>query len=152
MKSKSDTLSARDLQKKQPRKLTVAAVALELRVSNETVRKRLRDANIDPKAPITWREILRAWLGDPVMARTRRATAEAEVLELKAARMRGELMDRQEAEVMVRGWLGPVRELLVAVPDEMAARCNPADPEHARLQLVEWRDRALRTMGGGVPC
>ena len=69
---------------------------------------------------------------------------------LKARREEGELVDLTEVEALLREWLWPVRELLLATPDEMAARVNPADPEHARAQLDEWMRRAFRVLRGKV--
>jgi phage terminase Nu1 subunit (DNA packaging protein) len=112
--------------------------------------KRLKAAGYEIERGRKWtaREVFTACLGDPVLARTRRAMAEADVLELKAGQMRGELVSREAVQVMVSGWLLPIREALVSMPDEMSARVNPPDPIHARAQLVEWRDRTMRVLGG----
>jgi hypothetical protein len=130
-------------------KLTIQGVAQELGVNRETLRKRLLAIDVKPDSPtLRWREVFTAWIGDKSAALTRRQMAEAELMELKAARMRGDMLLRDEAEAMVRSWLGPLRDVLVACPEELAARLNPSDPEHARSHLMDWRDRALRVMGG----
>jgi hypothetical protein len=123
------------------RELGVDAITLSKRLTREGLA-------VGPGETYDTCTIFRSWVGNRDEALARRANAEAELTELQAAEKRGEVMDRPTAEGLIRSWLLPVRELLVACPEELAARLNPSDPEHARVHLIEWRDRALRIMGG----
>jgi hypothetical protein len=68
---------------------------------------------------------------------------------LAVARARGELLSVQEAREAFGGVLLDVRKLIDALPSALAAKVNPADVDHARMLLDDWRKAALRTLHRG---
>lgn len=80
-------------------------------------------------------------LGD---ARMRKMEAEIRLLEIEEKERLRQLVPVEDAQQIIRLALLPFRDALVGMPDALAARCNPADPEHARIALEEWRTRVMR--------
>lgn len=67
------------------------------------------------------------------------------------ARKAGELISFDEVQKHYAECLLPIRQRLLALPSEAAARCNPSDPEFARRALLEWSDEALRMIREQLP-
>ena len=64
--------------------------------------------------------------------------ARAENAELDLAERRGDLISTAEMLDAIRECALPIRQRLDALPAEMAARCNPTDPQLAREALDRW--------------
>jgi hypothetical protein len=77
---------------------------------------------------------------------TRRDKAQADLLELQRRQREGELVTMNEARGVIRQYLGPMRDILVAAPMALAARVNPSDPELARMQLETWSEDNMRKL------
>jgi hypothetical protein len=89
--------------------------------------------------------------GDPFReARTREANARAEMIELKQREAEGELIPLDKLREEIARTDGVVRQLVDALPAEMQDRCNPGDPELARLALDDWRLRFIAAVGANV--
>lgn len=80
-------------------------------------------------------------LGD---ARMRKMEAEIRLLEIEEKEKLGQLVPVEDAKQILRLALLPFRDKLVGMPEALASRCNPADPEHARIALEEWRSQVMR--------
>ena len=104
----------------------------------EAVRK-WREANLNPSNNAKHGESLH----DAKLAKT---LVETRILELEEKIKKAEMIPTGDAENLIRAALMPLRDALVGLPDAMASRCNPADPEHARIALEEWRTATMRTV------
>lgn len=98
--------------------------------------------NIDPKK-VTASVSTGAPLTD---ARLRKMDAEIRLLELEEKEKLRQLVPIEEAHEVIRMALMPFRDSLVGMPDSLASRCNPADPDHARLALEAWRNQIMKQM------
>ena len=79
-------------------------------------------------------------------AKLAKTQVETRLLLLEEKIKKGEMIPTGDAESLIRAALMPLRDALVGLPDAMASRCNPADPEHARIALEEWRTATMRTV------
>jgi len=127
------------------RTLTLTEAAREFRTTRETVKRRLRAAEVNLE-PERWSifAIHSAMVGDMSAERIRKTRAEADLLELDRRAREKELVSMDEAREVVRAFLTPARELLLSAPSALAARVNPSDPELARLELQDWVDNGVR--------
>lgn len=61
-----------------------------------------------------------------------------------------DLIVRAEVDVELRRALMPCRQRFLALPNECAHLCNPADPTFARDALTRWVDDALRIVKSDI--
>jgi hypothetical protein len=77
-------------------------------------------------------------------ARRRKEIAEAKIAEAEAQQLDDGWVAMPQVEEWVVGRLLPVRQRLISLPADVCARCNPSDPELARVALQEWSDETLK--------
>lgn len=130
-------------------KWSTTQAASEFGVSVETVKRGLRAMNVEVVKGNRYstKQIYAAIAGDFKLERTRSERAKANLMELEELELRKELVKMDEAEGYVRKRLMPVREAWMSMPIVLAARCNPSDPELARLALQDWCDEKMRLCG-----
>lgn len=68
-------------------------------------------------------------------------TLHSQVLKLREAHKI--TITTQAAQSTFTGFLARLRGLIDSMPGALAAKVNPADPDHAREQLERWRDESL---------
>lgn len=73
-------------------------------------------------------------------------------LALKRTRLErdGVLVELAEVQRLYGEALMPIRQRLLALPNEAASRCNPTDPECARRALQLWLDDSLPMIRAGI--
>lgn len=60
---------------------------------------------------------------------------------IDAEMKRGVLCTVDEAKKMIGNVLGAMRIILIAMPESLSHRVNPADPDHARKELQDWLEK-----------
>lgn len=127
-------------------KLTLHAGAVEFGVSRETLARRLREADHDPKpdAEYSVKEIHEALSGNLMMAKARRENAEADKAQIEAEIAKKTVIPRDDVVTFIRESFAPVREQVMTLEGSMSALCNPSDPEHCRQHLQAWVDQFLK--------
>jgi hypothetical protein len=123
---------------------TLLRAAEEFGVSRETIRRGLRMRGIEKTDGFTTREMFVAIAGDWDFEHTRRERAEADKAEVDAAVAKKTHVPYEDVAGFIRETFAPLREKIVAMPNRLAALCNPTDPEHARKHLESFRDEFLR--------
>ena len=143
-RSTKETISAR--------RMTLFEAAHEFAVSRTTLRRRIQAAQLPlgDGELYTIAQIHQALVGAKEAEQIRKLAAEADILELERAEKRGDLVPMAEAEAMVRDAHMPVRQRLLALPAEEAARCNPTDPHVARESLDRWVNDMLPVIRFGI--
>jgi len=136
-------------------KWTLETAAREFGVSRETVKRGLTANGETVKrgraSSFTTQQIVAAIFGDLKHERLLKTREERTLLELERREKEGELVSMAAAvEILTRAYL-PVRQRLLALPSEMASRCNPTDPTFAHKALDEWVERAMRQIQSGLP-
>lgn len=128
--------------------LSISEAAKEFHSTPETIRRRLRAADITHaegnRDNIHTLHV--AMVGDLHAQRIRETRARADLLELERRQTEGELVTMEEARNVIRQYLGPMRDILTTAPMALAARVNPADPELARMQLEQWSEDNMRKL------
>lgn len=134
-------------------KWTVPEAAAHFGCKADTIRIELQRRGGNPQRGdlFTVKELFNAARSDWKEAQTRKALAEAENRETKTAIMKGDLIAKDEVVAFIRGTFAPVREQVLAMPATLAGKVNPADPEHARSHLEQWRDLFLRQCKEHLP-
>jgi hypothetical protein len=79
-------------------------------------------------------------------ANTYVALERAELLRIEKEEKKKLLMSYDAAMERITAWFLPIRQQLLSLPSEMAARVNPIDPTLARKQLDEWVRKAMRSV------
>ena len=116
------------------------------------MRRRFRAAEIDATKPFGWSDVIRAWAGGDLLSeRIRLTKAQADREETAAALDRRDVIPWQEVVSFINRTFSPVREQSLAMPTVMAARVNPADPEHAKAHLTDWVDGFLKHCREQIP-
>jgi hypothetical protein len=129
-------------------KLTIQKAATEFGVSRETVKRRLNAAGIEPAKTYTLKQIVSA-LHTPMDAqRIREVRGRAALLEMEVKKRREALVEKSEIERILQLAIEACRAVIKRLPD-IAAKCNPSDPEHARAQLQEVVQNFLTTLPKG---
>lgn len=77
-------------------------------------------------------------------AQTFESIERGKTLRIERLRLEGELMDKAEAIAEFNSMHLPVRQRLLSLAPEMAARCNPTDPDLARTELEQWTESTMR--------
>lgn len=128
--------------------LSISEAAKEFHSTPETIRRRLRAADITHAEGNRYSiyTLHVAMVGDLHAQRIRETRARADLLELERRKTEGELVTMEEARTVIRQYLGPMRDILTTAPMALAARVNPADPELARMQLETWSEDNLRKL------
>lgn len=80
---------------------------------------------------------------DYAALKAKKMALENDALEMDLADRHGDTIRMEDAKQLIRNSLMPVRQRLVALPAEMAHRCNPSDPGFARKALEGWRTEAM---------
>lgn len=129
---------------------TVDRASQEWGVSSMSLARWLRQAEHKPDKSGTFstRQIDTAIHSDIKAERLRKIQLENELLTLERSEKSKELVSMEEATAILSNALAPVRQKLLALPAEMASRCNPSDPDLALAALAQWRDGALRFCRG----
>ena len=128
--------------------LSISEAAKEFHSTPETIRRRLRAADITHAEGNRYSiyTLHVAMVGDLHAQRIRETRARADLLELERRQTEGELVTMNEARGVIRQYLGPMRDILTTAPMALAARVNPADPELARMQLEQWSEDNMRKL------
>ncbi len=128
--------------------LSISEAAKEFHSTPETIRRRLRAADITHAEGNRYSiyTLHVAMVGDLHAQRIRETRARADLLELERRKTEGELVTMEEARNVIRQYLGPMRDILTTAPMALAARVNPADPELARMQLEQWSEDNMRKL------
>ncbi len=128
--------------------LSISEAAKEFHSTPETIRRRLRAAEITHTEGKRYSIYVlhTALVGDLHAQRIRETRARADLLELERRKTEGELVTMEEARNVIRQYLGPMRDILTTAPMALAARVNPADPELARMQLEQWSEDNMRKL------
>lgn len=92
-----------------------------------------------------------AMSGDLLFERTRRERAEADRAEVEASKAKLEVIHQGDVATFIRNTFAPVREDVIAMPSQLASRCNPANPQLARAVLLDWCDVFIRRRRENVP-
>ena len=118
--------------------------------SPEAVRDRARKAERTSYAML--QENLRTKDFDAITASLKAYTASqtlrsgAEIAFIKHHQLAGTLVDRSAALGSISRKLDPIKNLIMSLPEAMAKRCNPTDPETAAAALSEWAHSTLRSV------
>lgn len=128
--------------------LSISEAAKEFHSTPETIRRRLRAADITHAEGNRYSiyTLHVAMVGDLHAQRIRETRARADLLELERRQTEGELVTMNEARGVIRQYLGPMRDILTTAPMALAARVNPADPELARMQLETWSEDNMKRL------
>jgi len=128
--------------------LSISEAAKEFHSTPETIRRRLRAADITHAEGNRYSiyTLHVAMVGDLHAQRIRETRARADLLELERRKTEGDLVTMEEARSVIRQYLGPMRDILTTAPMALAARVNPADPELARMQLEQWSEDNMRKL------
>lgn len=134
-------------------KWSLIAAADEFGVARETIRRGLRRNDVEVKSgkKYTTQQVFKAISGDLKFERTRRERAEADRAEVEAAKSKQEVIHQSDVATFIRNTFAPVREDLISMPSQLAARCNPADPQKAREALTEWSDEFIKRRREHIP-
>lgn len=120
-------------------KRTLKTWAKEIDVDPATLGRLLRAAGHELKPKKLWpaRAIAAAMGNDLRVARTREVRARADLLELQVRERKADLVPVETIAQVIAKILRDLRGPLDAMPREIAARCNPADPELAGRVIRE---------------
>lgn len=135
---------------------SILKAATEFGVSRETVRKGLAAAGVKVVAKrkgdaFTTRQIAAAIFGDLDREKTLETRERRKALERENAEADGKTLTIESVQALYGEALLPVRQRLLALPNEAATRVNPTDPEHARAQLQAWVDESLPLIREQLP-
>jgi hypothetical protein len=122
---------------------TLLKASTEFGVSRETIRRGLASAGIAPKSGYTTREVCAAIFGDIKTATARERLANAIARERENRVADGVLIPLADNLAWQEKVLNPVRQRLLALPAQMAQRCNPTDPQFAQAALDTWLAETL---------
>lgn len=134
------------------RSITLAAAAYEFAIPRATLRRKLNAAGI----PIgdgelyTVAQIHSALMGSLESERIRETRARADLLELERSEKQRDLVPMGEVDTILVSTHLPIRQRLMALPSEAAARCNPTDPQIAREALDRWVTDSLPMLRAGI--
>jgi len=78
--------------------------------------------------------------------RRREAALRTSLLEIDLAERRGDLIGMERAQKMIGEALLPLRQKILAMPNNIAAETNPSDVDHARQALQRWVDAFFPAM------
>lgn len=122
------------------RALTLAEAADEFGKPRTTLRRKLIAAGISVADGETYTvaQIHAALMGSLEAERIREVRARADLLELERLEKQRDLVPMAEVDAKLVATHLPIRQRLMALPAEAAARCNPADPQLAREALDRW--------------
>lgn len=126
--------------------LTLEQAASEFHVSRETVKKRLRAAEIEysPGDRLSIFHVHTAVVGDLHQEKIRLTRAQADIAELEKRKTEGELVTMDEAKSVLSDTLVQIRTELMAMASSIAQACNPANPEQARAVIHAKVSEVLR--------
>ena len=126
---------------------TVWRWSIRLGLKYETLKRKLIRAQVEwePYKKVPAKDIFRAFEKTRLQAaQARLAAARAALAERKLEQFERNWTPRADVEKAFTDVLRPVRERMLALPAEMAEKCNPANPEQARPALDDW-------VGGFLP-
>lgn len=118
---------------------TITDAAREWGIDDETLKRRLTQAGVklEKGATYTTRQISDAVVGSLQREKIRLTSADADLKERDRFERDGILIRVDDAKKLIADALGPIRSSLVSWPMALASRCNPGDPELARVVLAE---------------
>jgi hypothetical protein len=139
----------------EPGAITTAALAFG--VTRETLRRAMAEAVLrgdvheskDKKYRI--REVHAVLAGDITALRKDKLRLTNKELAFDLAVKQRKSMETEECAKFILDNFNPIREAVVAMPGELAALVNPADPVHARSHLERFRDDFLKAAKARVP-
>ena len=94
----------------------------------------------------TLRQLHTAAVGDFKYERTRSERAKADLAEMEIKEKEQSLVQLEDARKMMVDGTHCWRVRVLELPNTMADKVNPADPEHARRQLTDWVDQSLASL------
>jgi hypothetical protein len=134
-------------------KYSIYLAAREFGVDRRTLGRALATNGLSVRrgAKFSVKEICAAIYGDAARARTRETTARARLAEMKVAAMDDDLMPTDVVLGVLRDCYQPIRSALLSLPNACASKCNPSDPEYARIALLQWLDLVLPLIKNSLP-
>lgn len=82
--------------------------------------------------------------------KTRLLAAQAKLEELKLAELEKSLVPMATARKVLHEVLGPLKIEMLSASATLSSRCNPGDPELARLAIAEWARRTLQNASDAI--
>ena len=82
--------------------------------------------------------------------KTRLLAAQAKLEELKLQEREESLVPMSTARKVLNDVLGPLKTEMMSAPATMAGRCNPGDPDLARIALADWVRQILTSAADAV--
>lgn len=138
----------------KPRSLafTVSALADELGVAHETLRRKLRDIGVEVGrgTRISIKQAVLALHSDYEAERTRETRHRANLLALEEREKEQSLVPMPIVRGVLTEVLTPLKTELLSCPATLAGRCNPGDPEMARAALEAWARDLLTSFADGI--
>ena len=127
-------------------KWSLSAAAREFGMTERTLGKALSQAHVATGrgARFTTLQIHRALAGDLQSEKIRLTRADADARETSNRVAEGELVSMDAAKKVIAQVLAPVRSKLLALPPNLAVRCNPSDPDLARREIEIAVDEVLK--------
>lgn len=134
-------------------KWTISKAVIEWNIDPKTLKKGLveRGLKIKKGSTYTTLEISAAIYGDLDYERTLETRERRKALEKENAERDGRTVVMEEVQALYTDALLPIRQRLLAMPSECAARANPTDPQFAREALQSWIDRTLPLIREKLP-
>jgi len=128
---------------------TVWRWSIRLGLKYEILKRKMIRARVDwdPYKKVPAKDILRAFEKTRKQAaQARLAAAQADLAEWKLEQFRRNVTPRADVEKAFNATLRPLRERILALPAEMAEKCNASNPAQARQALADWVEGFLRTI------
>ena len=134
-------------------KWNTTKAAKEFGASRETVIRALKERglHVQKGSQFTTLQIATALFGSGKQERTRLTKFNADMAQIEVERERGNLVEFKEVSELFSQILLPIRQWMLNLPSSAAGRCNPADPELARLALQRIVDEALPQVRKKLP-
>ena len=132
--------------------MTLEQAAAEFAIPRPTLRRRIMHAGLKVGDGVTYTvaEIHGVLMGSLEAERIRETRARADLLELERLEKQRDLVPMAEVDAKLVATFLPIRQRLMALPAEAAARCNPSDPQLAREALDRWVTDSLPLIRGAV--
>lgn len=133
-------------------KLSVYAMAQELGVAEETLRRKLReiDVKVEKGKRITIKQAFAALHSDLDAERTRETRARADLLEMERKEKEESLVPMATARKVLNDVLGPLKIEMMSASATLSSRCNPGDPELARIAIADWARQTLQNASDAI--
>lgn len=136
----------------KPLKFSIHVLAGELGVADETLRRKLRDLDVavGHGKKITIKQAFAALHSDLDAERTRETRARADLLEMERKEKEQSLVPMATARKVINDVLGPLKVEMLSASATLSARCNPGDPELARIAIADWARQTLQNASDAI--